>query len=400
MHALAEDIVSDRLNLCREHEDPAAVAFASDPKGVNALLVTDALLIDRQRVVHSAAFRRLQHKTQVFGAGESDHFRSRLTHTMEVAHWAMLLARGLGLSTALAEVVALAHDLGHPPFGHAGERALDACMLGAAESVVDTACLTGQSSAEATSTLPAIGFEHNAHTLRVVEYLEHPYPAFRGLNLTHVVRECLAKHSTRYDRPGAHPLRDGSPPPLESEVVDLADRLAYGLHDLQDGLYAGLIEPASLGDLSLWRECYAGTTTRDYADWRAHLRPTIDAIQQRLLGGVLDASALSLASEKMTTPAGDERVRLDAAGEAAFNTLEEFLLQTLYRHSEIQGMDQRGRDAITSLFERYTQNPVLLPKRFRERVNEQGAARVATDYIAGMTDRYCLEQAERLGTPL
>jgi dGTPase len=177
------------------------------------------LVVDRQRVVHSAAFRRLQHKTQVFVAPDTDHFRTRLTHTLEVAHLARCMAERLGLVPDLAEVVALAHDLGHPPFGHAGERALRACLRDHG------------------------GFEHNQHTLRIVEELEHPYPEFRGLNLTHAVRECLAKHATPYDQPGEHPLRDGRPPPPEGLVVDLADRLTYALHDLQDGLYAGLVNP-------------------------------------------------------------------------------------------------------------------------------------------------------------
>lgn len=391
------------LDLNREYADPLAdvgllphgavgggvvVAASDDVEAASidpanderAAREADAFFIDRQRVVHSAAFRRLQHKTQVFGAGESDHFRSRLTHTMEVAHWAMLLARGLGLSAALAEVVALAHDLGHPPFGHAGERALDACMASTTQ---------GASGASA-----KVGFEHNAHTLRVVEYLEHPYPSFRGLNLTRAVRECLAKHSTRYDRPGAHPLRDGTPPPLEGEVVDLADRLAYGLHDLQDGLYAGLIEPGALSELSLWRDCFAGREA-DFSDWPANLRMTIDAIQGRLLQGILSVSAPAVMGESRAAAASDERIHLDPENEQAFNALEEFLLQTLYHHPDIQAMDQRGRDAITRLFAWYTADPNRLPIRFRLRVESLGAARVVADYIAGMTDRYCLDQAQQ-----
>jgi dGTPase len=364
------------LNLSRVHADPlsaAALKIGGGREDVDGYNVAE-LLVDRQRVVHSAAFRRLQHKTQVFGANASDHFRSRLTHTMEVAHWAMLLARGLGCCVELAEVAALAHDLGHAPFGHAGERALNECLADHG------------------------GFEHNAYTLRVVEYLEHPYPDFRGLNLTRSVRECLAKHSTRYDKPGEHPLRDGTRPPVESEIVDLADRLAYGLHDLQDGLYAGLIEPPTLREISLWRECYAGVST-DYADWPGHLRPTIDAIQLRLAQAALRASSavVPIGVETLNTGLSiDERVCLDAEHEALFDALEHFLLDTLYHHPEIQASDRCGRESITRLFDHYVSDPSTLPARFSRRVDEQGARRVAADYIAGMTDRFCLQQSAAL----
>ncbi|NUQ49753.1 MAG: dNTP triphosphohydrolase, partial [Phycisphaerae bacterium] len=207
-------VKADRFS--REHPEPLAETLSP-------------LELDRHRIVNAAAFRRLQYKTQVFVAPEEDHFRTRMTHTLEVAHLARLLAAALRLDFGLAEVVALAHDLGHPPFGHAGERALADCM--AAHG----------------------GYEHNRHALRVVEHLEHPYPDFPGLNLTRVVRECLAKHTTRYDLPGPHPLQDGRPPPPEGQVAALADRLAYALHDLQDGVYAGVIEPAALDELAIWR---------------------------------------------------------------------------------------------------------------------------------------------------
>ena len=326
------------------------------------------LVIDRQRVVHSAAFRRLQHKTQVFITLEADHHRTRLTHTLEVAHLARILAAGLDLDAELAEVVALAHDLGHAPFGHAGERALNECMHDHG------------------------GFEHNAHTLRVVEYLEHPIPEFRGLNLTLAVRECLAKHTTKYDRPGEHPLRDGSPPPPEGEVVDLADRLAYGLHDLQDGLYAGLLEPDALSDVELWLGAYDGPRGAG-SGWRAQLRPTIERMQRTLVEDVLAESTRRRGAQK---PAAAGRIDLSPAMDARLDALERFLLEYLYRGEPIAAADRRARQVLCGLFAAYRQDPALLPTRFAGRVAEQGIARVTADYIAGMTDRFALAEHERI----
>ncbi|MBN2447374.1 MAG: dNTP triphosphohydrolase [Phycisphaerae bacterium] len=338
-----------RPDLSREHDDPLQGTLLP-------------FVIDRQRVVHSAAFRRLQHKTQVFLSLESDHFRTRMTHTLEVAHLARLLSTRLGLSADLAEVAALAHDLGHPPFGHAGEQALNECLRDEG------------------------GFEHNAHTLRVVEYLEHPYPDFRGLNLTRATRLCLSSHHTRYDRPAEQTPSD-TPIPLESTVVDLADRLAYGLHDLQDGLYAGLIDPAMLDKLTLWRNAYEGPRVGS-DQWLRHLRPAIDRIQRTLVTDAFEESRRRLLhpGDVPTCPIGVSPVigaQLDA--------LDEFLRTRLYKHERIGTADAHARDVVTAVFSAYVADPSRLPARFARRVDEQGAARVAADYVAGMTDRFCLE---------
>ncbi len=318
-------------------------------------------MVDRQRVVHAAAFRRLQHKTQVFVAPHSDHFRSRLTHTLEVAHQARCLADRLAFNTDLAEVVALAHDLGHPPFGHAGEKALHECLRSHG------------------------GFEHNRHTLRIVEELEHPYPEFHGLNLTRVVRECLAKHSTSYDQPGPHPLQDGRPAPPEGLVVDLADRLTCALHDLQDALYAELVDPQALVELDLWRAAYQGPAQISTV-WRAHLRPTIDRIQQRLLEDVAQNTRAGAATT----------IKLSPAADAGLGQLDRFLLERVYRSAPLAAADDQARRILTAVFDAYVADPRRLPSRFASRVTDQGIHRVAADYVAGMTDRYCLEDHGRL----
>lgn len=346
----------------REHPDPLADHLPPH-------------VADRHRIVHSAAFRRLEYKTQVFVALEGDHFRTRMTHTLEVAHLARCLAHGLECNAELAEVVALAHDLGHPPFGHAGERALDECVRS-----------SGQPGLAA--------FEHNAHSLRVVEYLEHPYPTFRGLNLTRVVRECLAKHSTLYDRPGSHALQDGRPAPLEGQIAALADRLAYGLHDLQDGLYAGLIEPGDLDAVELWRDAYEGPSPLAGPAWRACLRPAIDRIQQRLLLDALRESRRRIECGERASAIG-----LSAEMDARLADLERFLLRNLYRHGRLVRMDAKARRIIAAVFDAYVQEPRLMPPRFARRVHEQGPVRVVIDYIAGMTDRYCLQEHARLFDP-
>jgi dGTPase len=314
------------------------------------------LVLDRQRIVHCAAFRRLQHKTQVFVAPESDHSRTRLTHTLEVTHLARCIAARRGLNADLAEVVALAHDLGHPPFGHAGEQALDDCLRQHG------------------------GFEHNRHTLRIVEELEHPYPEFRGLNLTRVVRECLAKHSTPFDQPGQHPLQDGRPPPPEGLVVDLADRLAYALHDVQDGLYAGLLRPADLHEVELWRRAYVGPPDA----WQAHLRGTIDRIQTGWL-------------EDLSHPVGPaEAPRLSVPLDEDLAQLERFLVEHVYRSAPLVAADDQARGILTAVFDACVATPAVLPPRFALRIAALGAQRVVADYVAGMTDRFCLQEHTRL----
>lgn len=346
----------------REHPDPLAE--------------TDApLVVDRQRVVHAAAFRRLQYKAQVFIAADDDHFRTRLTHTLEVANLARRIATGVGASADLAEIVALAHDLGHPPFGHAGERALSNCLSDYG------------------------GFEHNAQSLRVVEFLEHPYPEFRGLNLTRVVRESLAKHATPFDKPGLHPLQDGLPAPIEGQVADLADRLAYALHDFQDGLYSGLIAPLEVRGLTMLREDDAAPAfdAGECSGWRAHLRPVVDRMQRCFLDDIATETLRRMPTDRASASFdGKPVVRLSPNGEKLLAELEWMLRSELYSHPRVRSADEQCAAQLEAVFGALVSRPSEMGPRYAARVDSCGVQRVVADYVAGMTDRFCLSAYERL----
>lgn len=312
--------------------------------------------VDRQRIISCTAFRRLQHKTQVFAPTLHDHFRTRMTHTIEVGQIARTLAAALRVDEESVEAIALAHDLGHPPFGHAGEAALAEAMAGHG------------------------GFNHNAHTLRVVEYLEHPYPAFRGLNLTRATLAGLNAHATRYDRPGAD---SPDAPSVEAQVASLADRIAYDTHDLEDAIGAKLVDLAALRSLELW--CAAEQSAAGAIGplpIHALRRPVLDAIANRLIG---DAAAASTVT----------RVVFSDATEKLLGEVEAFLLERVYRRAEVARGDEEGRRLVRGLFSALRSEPHRMPERFASRVDEQGIHRVVCDYIAGMTDGFCRREAER-----
>ena len=336
--------------------------------------------LDRYRVVHCTAFRRLEYKTQVFVTHEGDHYRTRLTHTLEVAHMASELARALDVNAALAEVVALAHDLGHTPFGHAGESAL-------AERMRDRG-----------------GFEHNRQSLRIVEYLEHPYPPFRGLNLLPETRECLASHATPYDHPNASDNEAGPRrmPPIEGQVTNIADRLAYGGHDLEDALGAGLITETDLADLRMWTEA-AGPIRRAHPNVSilAIRRPVIDTLIRRVLMDILDESRRRLGELDPRSPddvrtAGRVLVGPSAATAGDLAALESFLLDRVYRHPRVAEMDAQARQLVGEIFDAFMVDPSLLPPRYIARLDDQGIHTVVCDYIAGMTDRFVQAEHDRL----
>ena len=326
---------------------------------------------DRERILHCSAFRRLGYKTQVFVPDKQDHFRTRLTHTLEVAQVARTLARALRANEDAAEAVGLAHDLGHSPFGHAGEAALDGLMAGHG------------------------GFEHNAQSLRVVEYLEHPYPRFRGLNLTAAVRACLARHRTRYDAPADEAFEGGAQAPLEGQLVDLADEIAYTAADLYDALAAEWIEPADLGDLALWRRAH-DRADADMPDARA-IHKRLQACRNVLAIMTDDAIAETtrrVDEMRLATAADVQAASARAAGfsveiAADVQAMQQFLLERVYRHPIARTHADEARRIIAELFSPYLADPSRLPDRYGSRVEGQGLHRVVCDYIAGMTDRFC-----------
>ena len=329
----------------------------------------DPFAFDRQRVLHSTAFRRLEQKTQVFTSGQHDHFRSRLTHTLEVASVARRLCTALQVNALAGELIALTHDLGHPPFGHAGEVALQAMMKHHG------------------------GFEHNAQSLRIVEYLEHPYPPFRGLNLSYEVRESLAKHCTIFDSPGDHPLADGTQAPIEGQIANLADRIAYDCHDVEDALLAKLIDGQDLKQLGLWSE-----------ELPAVRRPILDQLETILLRDVVTETKARIGQVTLNTmddvrACGADLVAISSAMKLRLDEWEAFLLERVYRHRDIVRADDKAKRFVTSLFERYMEEPKLLPPRFADRIDEQGANRVICDYLAGMTDTFCQQEYKRLFEP-
>ncbi|MEP0841338.1 MAG: deoxyguanosinetriphosphate triphosphohydrolase [Phycisphaerae bacterium] len=341
----------------------------------------DPFAIDRQRVLHSAAFRRLEYKTQVFAVSEHDHFRTRLTHTLEVSSIARRLCVALQVNPAVGELIALTHDLGHPPFGHAGEATLARLMADHG------------------------GFEHNAQALRVVELLEHPYPPFRGLNLCYEVRESLAKHCTIYDRPGRHELADGTFAPLEGQIANLADRVAYDCHDLEDAVGAGIIDEKELRQVELWRTASAGVR-RQYPHHAIGQvrRPILDQLEALLLDDIVAESRRRIAAAKVTTldqvrQARAPLVAFSKAMEARAAELEAFLRENVYHHHRLVRMDDKASRFIERLFNAYLAEPRMLPPRFAARIPRQGPHRVVCDYVAGMTDRFCQDDYKRLFEP-
>lgn len=336
---------------------------------------------DRDRIVHSTAFRRLMYKTQVLVNQTSDHHRTRLTHTLEVAQISRTIARQLGLNEDLTEAIALAHDLGHPPFGHAGEEALNECMRALG------------------------GFEHNLHGLRIVEFLEYRYPDFPGLNLSWEVLEAMAFHSKRPDAPEIREFRAVGQPLLEAQIVDAADSLAYDTHDIDDALSVGLITTADLRSVEFWRQAEEGvrslhgpmepeqfqpTMVRALIDWQVTdlLEETRQRLRQQSIRSVDDVRKAPIA---LVLPSA----RVDALK----RDLEAFLHEHVYRHYRVMRMAAKGRRFLQLLFAEYCRAPEQLRDRYQRRAQLGDIERTVCDYLAGMTDRYAQDEYLRLFQP-
>lgn len=366
---LAPYAVLSEDSLGREHDDrdhPTRTTFARD----------------RDRIIHSSAFRRLEYKTQVFVNHEGDYYRTRLTHTMETAQVTRTVAHILGLNEDLAEAVALAHDLGHTPFGHAGEHILDDLMREHG------------------------GFDHNSQSLRIVEVLEERYPGIAGLNLSWEVREGIVKHSTRYDRPRVAEFDATKAPPLEAQIVDFCDEVAYNAHDIDDGLQSGMLTLADLDGIVLWEEAFAEITKRHpQAGFSLQRYQAVRLIIDRMVGDLTESIDARIRAEGIDSVAGVRSVMprlVEFSPEVGSQVLalKERLMDRLYTHQRVRRMAGKARHIMRGLFQAYMEDPLQMPAHIHERAGaEASMPRVIADYIAGMTDRFAFEEYSKLFDP-
>lgn len=337
---------------------------------------------DRDRIVHSAAFRRLEYKTQVFVNHEGDYYRTRLTHTIEVAQIARTIAAALRLNADLTEAIALAHDLGHTPFGHSGEDALNELMARHG------------------------GFNHNSQGLRVVDHLEERYPDFLGLNLTWEVREGIVKHSSAFDKSvKIKELLPKETPTMETQVVDIADEIAYDNHDLDDGLTSGLLKESELEKLAIWKDIWLAIS-RKYAliDNERKKYLIIRSLINMQVTDLIRETEKRIVKLKIRSCADVKKSRLKVVSFsqqmiALRKPLREFLMERLYRHYRVIRMSNKAKLFIQKLFEYYIDRPEALPSAMHNKIRRDGVRRVVCDYIAGMTDRYALDEYKKLFDP-
>lgn len=367
MLQLAPYAVTEAASRGRVHDEPAPVARGQFQR-------------DRDRIVHSTAFRRLEYKTQVFVNHEGDLFRTRLTHSIEVAQLTRGIARELGLNEDLAEAIALAHDLGHTPFGHAGQDALNACMKDFG------------------------GFEHNLQSLRTVDLLEDRYAGFDGLNLMFETREGILKHCSRAnaERLGELGQRflDGTQPSLEAQLANLADEIAYNNHDVDDGLRSGLITLEQLDEVPI----FAVQRREAEARWpglsgRKLINETVRRMIHLMVIDLIEQTRANIAAERVETLADVHAApRLVAYSDALLPRLRElkvFLRDKLYRHYQVLRMTNKARRIVGDLFTAFTDDPLILPPQYQAMARDDKPRAIA-DYIAGMTDRYAMKEHRRL----
>ena len=362
-------------------------AFAEDDSGPRG--PRDAFQRDRDRIVHSVAFRRLRHKTQVFVAPDGDHFRVRLTHSIEVAQIGRSMARALGLNEDLTEALCLAHDLGHPPFGHAGEDALNAALSDGG------------------------GFDHNGHTLRLVTRIEAPYPDFAGLNLTWEMLEGLAKHNGPVASPGwamaeadaAFGLELQSWPSLEAQVAAIADDIAYDNHDIDDGLRSGILDLDELLELPIVARLWDAIGRRHPGlDRDLKVKALVRDGIGTMAGDVLDETRRRVAGATVATiddvrASGRQLAGFSPAMEAEERALKRFLYERLYNSGALQPVRVEAQRVVANLAAAYRDDPALLPDGWAGE-GETGRLKGIADYIAGMTDGFAIRQHERLVGPV
>jgi dGTPase len=326
---------------------------------------------DRDRIIHSSAFRRLEGKTQVFMPGLDDYYRTRLTHSIEVAQIGKTIAKALNLNESLTDAICLAHDLGHSPFGHTGEEVLDNLM-------VDFG-----------------GFEHNRQSLRIVDLLEHPYPDFFGLNLMYETRLGLAKHRTPYDKTDG-PVFAQRNCSLEGQVSDIADRIAYNCHDLEDGMRAHVIHTAQLKDIELFAQAQRRINADAIDDPIIARTRTAKTIIDTLVSDCIDTGRKAVLRANIETIEDvynydKNLILLSSQSHEKLLELEKFLLNNFYLHESVTQAADDIRSWLSELFDRFCQKPQLMPGYFQKFIPTQGLQRTVCDYIAGMTDRFCLK---------
>jgi dGTPase len=331
---------------------------------------------DRDRIIHCSAFRRLEGKAQVFTPGLDDYYRTRLTHSIEVAQIGRTIAKELGLNENLTEAICLAHDLGHSPFGHAGERVLNELMAGSG------------------------GFEHNRQSLRIVDLLEHPYPGFMGLNLMYETRLGLARHQSPYDKTQDETFSEKHCS-LEGQIADIADRIAYNCHDLEDGMRARLISAEQLKNVEIFADAQNRINAEAIKDYTIRRTRTAKAIIDKLVGDCLEASKEMLAQANPGTldevyAADTNLIKLSPERDAELAELEKFLLHEFYLHESLLETTEKVEDWLRQLFEKLCTKPELMPGYFQGFISQQGLQRTVCDYIAGMTDRFCLKMLEEI----
>jgi len=357
-------------------------SFSSESKGRHYKIgehpIRTAYQRDRDRVIHSAAFRRMEYKTQVFVNYEGDHYRTRLTHTLEVAQISRTIARALGLNEDLSEAIACVHDLGHTPFGHSGEDVLDELMRDFG------------------------GFNHNRQSLRVVDILERRYPEYPGLNLTYEVREGIAKHESTVEPISPEEFPPDDRPTLEASLVDLADAIAYNSHDIDDGLASGIINQEDLDGITIWLEAKKKSKG---------LYPDIDRKLRRhsVVRTIIDKQASDLVEQTYGNITENNIKTLDDVRRAkavlvSFSDsmnhklaeLKTFLTEKMYRHPRMQANADKARKIIETLFDIYKNDPQKLHGKFKLRLGKEPVENIISDFIAGMTDRYAQMKYDEL----